>query len=70
MSETISRQKLKERLDRGDHFRLVEILSVEQYRRGHLPGAINLPPDRLHELAPEILPEKDDEIVVYCASPT
>ena len=34
------------------------------------PGAINLPPDRVGELAPQLLPEKSAEIVVYCASPT
>jgi len=34
----------------------------------HLPGAINLPPDQVAELAPQILPAKDADIVVYCAS--
>ena len=70
MSATISRDELKAKIDRGDDFRLVETLPPHAHAHAHLPGAINLPPDRLAELAPELLPDKDADIVVYCASPT
>ncbi|HUP02171.1 MAG TPA: rhodanese-like domain-containing protein [Gemmatimonadota bacterium] len=70
MPKTILREELKQKIDRGDHFRLVETLGEEKYRQAHLPDAINLPPDRIQDLAPEILPDKDETIVVYCASPT
>jgi rhodanese-related sulfurtransferase len=40
------------------------------YEAAHLPGALNLPPGRVAELAPGLLPEKDIEIVVYCSGPT
>ena len=43
---TISREDLKAKLDREDDFILVETLSEEQYRHAHLPGAVNIPPDR------------------------
>lgn len=67
MVATISREELKEKLDRGDEFFLVETLREEYYRHAHLPTAINIPPDRIRELAPEMLPDKRAEIVVYCA---
>lgn len=67
---TISREDLKARIDGGDNFILVETLPVEYYRHTHLPGAVNLPPDRIAELAPTLLPDKDADIVVYCAKPT
>lgn len=70
MAQIISRQELQAKIDRGDHFRLVETASEEAFRAAHLPGAINLPPERLDELAPDLLPDKEAEIVVYCASPT
>ena len=70
MVQTISREDLKDKIDRGDDFVLVETLAEEQYRHTHLPGALNLPPDRLGELAPELLPDKEADIVVYCGSPT
>ena len=69
MVATIKREKLKAKLDRGDDFVLVETLPEEQYRHAHLPGAVNLPPDRVRELAPKILPSKDADVVVYCGSP-
>ena len=69
MVATISRDELRSKLDRGDEFLLVETMPEEQYRHTHLPGAINLPPDAVRESAPELLPDKDVDIVVYCGSP-
>jgi len=70
MPETIPRDKLKQKLDRKDKFLLVETLPATAYHHAHLPGAINLPPDQVTQLAPSVLPDKAAEIVVYCASPT
>ncbi|CAN5233419.1 hypothetical protein BH18GEM1_BH18GEM1_10220 [soil metagenome] len=70
MTGTISREDLKQKIDRGDNFRLVETLAEDKYQKAHLPGAVHLPPDQIHERAAEILPDKAAEIVVYCASPT
>jgi rhodanese-related sulfurtransferase len=67
---TISREELKAKIDRKDNFTLVETLGPQAYHMVHLPGAINLPPNRVEELAPQRLPNKSAEIVVYCASPT
>ena len=68
--ETISRSELKEKIDRGDDFELVEVLSREQFEDFHLPGAVNIPGDELREKAPRMLPDRDREIVVYCANPS
>ena len=67
--KTISLDELREKLARGDDFRLVEILPPPMYRSGHLPGAIYIPPIQLAELAPRRLPDKAAEIVVYCEGP-
>ncbi len=66
---TISRDELKAKLDQGDDFVLLETLPEEQYRHAHLPGAVNLPPERVGELAAELVPDKDADIVVYCTNP-
>ncbi|MDQ3746123.1 MAG: rhodanese-like domain-containing protein [Acidobacteriota bacterium] len=68
--KVISREELKEKMDRGEAFALVETLQEVAYQHKHLPGAINLPPDRIRELAPQLLPDKGAEIIVYCSSPT
>ena len=70
MVKTISREELKDKMDRGgDDVVLVDTLSEKYYRHSHLPGAINLPVDQVGERAPELLPDKDTEIVVYCLDP-
>jgi len=70
MVATISRDELKEKIERGNKFVLVETLPRTAYDHAHLPGAINLPPDVVEQLAPALLPDKSAEIVVYCTSPT
>ena len=70
MVATISRDELKMKIDRRETFVLVETLPVTAYQHAHLPGAINLPPDHVKQLAPTLLPDKTAEIVVYCAKPT
>ena len=70
MVKTISRDELKQKIDGKDDFVLVETLPKVSYDHAHLPGAINLPSDQVNVLAPKLLPDKDAEIVVYCASPT
>jgi rhodanese-related sulfurtransferase len=70
MVKTISRDELKQKIDRQEKFMLVETLPATAYDHAHLPGAINLPPNQLTELSPGLLPDKNAEIVVYCASPT
>ncbi len=68
MAQTISREELKGRIDRGDGFALVDVLGGPYYRHSHLPGAINVPFEEI-DRAPDVLPDRDAEIVVYCMSP-
>ena len=70
MVKTISRDELKKKIDHKEKFVLVETLPSTAYHHAHLPGAINLPPDQVTQLAPKLLPDRNAEIVVYCASPT
>ena len=68
MEGTISTEQLKAKLDRKDGMKLVETLAPERYREAHIPGAINIPPEQIKELAPRLLPKKDAEIITYCTS--
>ena len=63
--KTITREELKEKMDRGDDFVLLEVLGEASYRRAHLPGAIRFQDmDRTSEL----WPDKSTQIVAYCSS--
>ena len=68
MESTISTKDLKTRLDRKENIKVVETLAPERYREAHIPGALNIPPEKIKELAPQLLPEKNAEIVTYCAN--
>jgi rhodanese-related sulfurtransferase len=67
MENTISTKNLKSKLDQKQ-VTLVETLAPERYREAHIPGALNIPPERIKELAPQILPNKDAEIITYCTN--
>jgi rhodanese-related sulfurtransferase len=68
MEGTISTKDLKGKLDRSENIKVVETLAPERYREAHIPGALNIPPDKIKELAPQVLPNKDAEIVTYCTN--
>jgi len=68
MDTTITRDELKALIERGDDIRIVEALPPMYYQDAHLPGALNLPHDQVDALAPALLPDKAQEIVVYCSN--
>ena len=68
--KTISRDELRSKLNKRENFTLLETLAKAAYDHAHIPTAKNLPPDQVKTLAPTLLPDKNAEIVVYCASPT
>ena len=63
--KTMSREELKEKIERGDDFVLLEVLSEASYNRAHLPGAVRF---QDMDLIPELLPDKTTEVVAYCSN--
>jgi len=68
MTNTITREQIKEKLDRKEPITIIEALPKKYFDIEHLPGAINISHDEIKEHAPDMLPNKDALIVVYCAS--
>jgi rhodanese-related sulfurtransferase len=66
---TITRDELLRKIESGEDFVLVDALPPMSYAHSHLPGAINLPPDRVDPSVSRRLPDRTVEIVVYCANP-
>ena len=66
MTPTITRDELRAKIERGDPFHLFEVLGRMYWRKHHLPGAVNVPPDDVTTLVPQLVPDKGAEIVVYC----
>jgi rhodanese-related sulfurtransferase len=64
--ENIDRDELLAKMDRGDPLVLLKALGPQYYRHSHLPGALNLPPGKTAKMAPDLLPDKEAEVVLYC----
>jgi rhodanese-related sulfurtransferase len=45
---------------------LVNVLPAVAFEEGHIPGSLSLPVDDVVARAPALLPDKSQEIVVYC----
>lgn len=66
----ISRDRLRQKIEGGEEFVLIDALAPMSFAHSHLPGAINLPPEWVDERGPRRIPDLDTEIVVYCSSST
>lgn len=63
----ITIEDLLERMTNNKKFKLVEVLPEDAFKEGHIPGAINMPLEKIGDLAPKLL-KKTDTIITYCAS--
>lgn len=64
----ISVEQVKADLEAGKDFVLLDVRTKEEFREGHIEGAVNIPlPKLAYEIEDEV-PEKDQIIVLYCRS--
>ena len=49
---------------------ILDVLSPEAYAHGHIPGALNIPVKDIRARAPVELPDRNQEVIVYCGGPT
>jgi len=66
MVKTISREDLKRKIDNCEKFVLLDIRSENAYCKRHIKGAISLNIRKIWRAEQEF--EKEEEIIVYCAS--
>jgi rhodanese-related sulfurtransferase len=61
---SISPQELEARMAKGDAPRVVDVRTPEEFRAGHIPGAINVPHDQVAAHAKELASERG--VAIYC----
>ena len=66
--KTINTEELKKKIDTNEDFILVDVLGKESYEGKHLPKAVNIPVDEIEGKVSSELPDKNKEVIVYCAS--
>ena len=62
----ISGEELKQKLDRGDKFKLVNALGEWAFNAKHIPGSINI--SKIEDAKKRL--GAGDEIIIYCSNPS
>ena len=58
--------EVKQRLDRGERVRLIDVREESEFAKGHLPGAIHLGKGIIERDVEEKFPDPATELVLYC----
>ena len=64
----ITAQEAKKIMDTEEGYIILDTRSQEEYDEGHIPGAIVIAHDEIAEKAEQLLPDKDQLLLVYCRS--
>lgn len=59
--------EVKNRLERGEKWVLLDVREREEYREGHLDSALSLPRGFLEIRVEEAVPDKSAPVIAYCA---
>lgn len=59
--------EVKDRLERGEQWTLLDVREREEYREGHLENAIPIPRGFLEMRVEETVPDKSAPVIAYCA---
>ncbi|MBP1689669.1 MAG: moeB [Deltaproteobacteria bacterium] len=66
----VSVEDVRSQVDKGDGMTVLDVREKEEYRDGHLAGAISLPRGFLEMRVEETVPDKQAQIIAYCAGGT
>jgi rhodanese-related sulfurtransferase len=66
---TITRDELVAALQSARPPALFEVLPTGYWKKHHLPGALNAPPEQAVAIITAQVPDHDADIVVYCWDP-
>ncbi|MDR8389834.1 rhodanese-like domain-containing protein [Aliifodinibius sp. S!AR15-10] len=67
--EELTARQVKQQLDSDTDIVLINTLGPDSFRAKRIPGSINIPTGQIQPRAKHVLPDKGQQIVVYCASP-
>jgi len=58
--------KQAQKLFKNDGAIIVDVRSKAEYDERHVKGAVLMPHETVHSMAPAVLPDKNSTIIVYC----
>ncbi len=66
--QKISAQDAKTRIDSGNAVIILDVRTAEEFAAGHIQNAILVPNETIIDTKPDLLPDLNAEILVYCRS--
>lgn len=64
----ITAEEAKKLMDSESSCVILDVRTQEEYDQGHIPGAVLIPDYEIEQAAQDMLPDKDQLILVYCRS--
>ena len=64
----ITAEEAKKLMDSEEGCIILDVRTREEYDQGHIPGAILIPNTEIEAKAADLLPDKEQLILVYCRS--
>ena len=68
MYQQITAEEAKKIMDSGEEHIILDTREQDEFDEGHIPGAILIPYTEIENMAEEMMPDKDQLILVYCRS--
>lgn len=66
--QQVSPQEAITLMETQDNYLILDVRTPEEFDAGHIPNAVNLPNESILSAPTELLPDKDQLILVYCRS--
>lgn len=66
--KTLSASDVREKMNSSEDTILINTLDKDSFKAKHIPGSINIPTEKIDDIASTVLPDKNQEIIVYCAN--
>lgn len=64
----ITAKEAKELMDTQTDYIILDVRTEEEFKEGHIPNAILIPDDEIKDRAENLLPNKNQLLLVYCRS--
>ena len=64
----ISQDKAMQMMQEQEDYLIVDVRRPDEFAEGHIAGAINVPNEDITDEMPELLPDKDQLLLIYCRS--
>ena len=64
----ISQDEAMQMMQDESDYLIVDVRRPDEFAEGHIAGAINVPNEEISDEMPELLPDKDQLLLIYCRS--